>query len=32
MVNNLVGGLERLDYFFIYWEEPSQLTNMFQRG
>ena len=26
---NLVGGLE---HFSIYWEESSQLTNIFQRG
>ena len=27
----LVGGLEHFD-FSIYWEESSQLTNIFQRG
>ena len=26
------GALEHLDYFSIYWEESSQLTNIFQRG
>ena len=25
----LVGGLEHLDYFSIYWEESSQLTNSY---
>ena len=30
----LVGGFEHLDYFSIYWEQSSQLTNsiIFQRG
>ena len=29
---DLVGGLEHDFYFSIYWEESSQLTNIFQRG
>ena len=28
----LVGGLVAIFYFPIYWEESSQLTNIFQRG
>ena len=28
----LVGGLEHQFYFPIYWEQSSQLTNIFQRG
>ena len=28
----LVGGLEHEVYFSIYWEESSQLTNIFFRG
>ena len=27
----LVGGLEHACYFSIYWQESSQLTNIFQR-
>ena len=28
----LAGSLEHEFYFSIYWEESSQLTNIFQRG
>ena len=31
-ISVLVGGLEHQFYFPIYWEESSQLTNIFQRG
>ena len=30
--NSQLGGLEHLDYFSIYWEESSQLTNIFSEG
>jgi hypothetical protein len=32
LVRLLVGGLEHLDYFSIYWESQSQLTFIFFRG
>jgi hypothetical protein len=31
MLNNLVGGLEHV-FFFICWEQQSQLTTIFQNG
>ena len=30
--DHLVGGVEHLDYFSIYWEGSSQLTFIFFRG
>ena len=30
--SDLVGGLEHFFFSPIYWEESSQLTNIFQRG